>query len=144
MPEQSPAMDLIRAERQRQIDIEGWTPDHDDQHDDGQLMRAAMCYYMHGTGRAAYRNTSSLVSTDTCPHCGNGLRHRRINASLPMGWPWEPRWWKPQNTNRDLVRSGALLLAEKDRLARRGLTSVHVDHKLELVEAALSTEIANA
>lgn len=35
---------LIAAERQRQIDVEGWTPEHDAQHDPWQLFRAGMAY----------------------------------------------------------------------------------------------------
>lgn len=36
-------IDLIAAERQRQIEEEGWTPDHDDQHTNGELALAAAC-----------------------------------------------------------------------------------------------------
>ena len=35
---------LIAAERQRQVDVEGWTPAHDDEHDEGELAIAAACY----------------------------------------------------------------------------------------------------
>lgn len=31
----------IAAERKRQIEAEGWTPEHDDAHDKGELARAA-------------------------------------------------------------------------------------------------------
>ena len=33
-------------------------------------------------------------------------------------WPWEETWWKPASNNRikDLVRAGALIAAEIDRL----------------------------
>lgn len=34
----------IAAERARQIAVEGWTPEHDDQHSGGELARAAACY----------------------------------------------------------------------------------------------------
>jgi hypothetical protein len=36
--------ELIAQERQRQIDAEGWTPEHDDHHCDGELIDAAMVY----------------------------------------------------------------------------------------------------
>jgi hypothetical protein len=39
---------------------------------------------------------------------------------------------------RDLVRAGALMLAEKDRRKRAGLYFGHVDHKLNLVRTALA------
>jgi hypothetical protein len=35
---------LIAQERTRQISKEGWTPGHDDEHDEGQLAKAAACY----------------------------------------------------------------------------------------------------
>lgn len=38
------AIDDIAAERCRQTEVEGWTPDHDDQHVGGELARAAACY----------------------------------------------------------------------------------------------------
>jgi hypothetical protein len=37
-------IDEIAAERHRQIEDEGWTPDHDDGHDRGELAMAAACY----------------------------------------------------------------------------------------------------
>lgn len=36
--------ELIAAERQRQIEREGWTPSHDDQHIHGELAAVAACY----------------------------------------------------------------------------------------------------
>ncbi|MEG2267851.1 MAG: DUF550 domain-containing protein, partial [Acinetobacter sp.] len=42
-PYKSAANDII-AERQRQISEEGWTPEHDDEHDKGELAMAAVCY----------------------------------------------------------------------------------------------------
>jgi hypothetical protein len=38
------AITEIQAERQRQIEVEGWTPEHDDKHDNGELADAATCY----------------------------------------------------------------------------------------------------
>ena len=37
-------IELIAKERQRQIEAEGWTPEHDDQHVHGELADAAACY----------------------------------------------------------------------------------------------------
>jgi len=36
------ALDIL-IERCRQIDKEGWSDDHDDQHSSGQLWKAALC-----------------------------------------------------------------------------------------------------
>lgn len=35
-----PAVRDVVAERQRQVEQEGWSPEHDDAHDDGELSRA--------------------------------------------------------------------------------------------------------
>lgn len=34
-------IDEIAAERQRQVEVEGWTAEHDDKHADGSLAQAA-------------------------------------------------------------------------------------------------------
>ncbi|MES2397872.1 MAG: hypothetical protein V4549_17805, partial [Bacteroidota bacterium] len=34
-------------------------------------------------------------------------------------WPWHKSWWKPTNTIRNHVKSGALLVADKERIERR-------------------------
>lgn len=34
----------VLAERRRQVEAEGWTPEHDDEHDDDELAKAAACY----------------------------------------------------------------------------------------------------
>ncbi len=77
-------IDLIAAERRRQIMEEGWTPEHDAEHVNGELALAAACY--------------------TSGDFGN--------------WPWDPQWLKPKDRVRDLVRAGALIAAELDRLAK--------------------------
>ena len=37
-------IELIAEERHRQIEKEGWTPEHDDQHNAGDLVHAAAAY----------------------------------------------------------------------------------------------------
>jgi len=88
------AIDDIAAERRRQIEVKGWTPDHDDTHDGDELAWAAVAY--------------------AAP---DGLR-RFCDANDVIIWPWEPAWWKPKDRRRDLVRAGALILAEIERLDR--------------------------
>lgn len=91
---------LIAAERARQIEIEGWSPEHDDQHKHGELAEAAGSY----CDLAAYQ--SAVPSTPN-------------NYGRPLGWPFESHWWKPsEDPIRNLVKAGALLAAEIDRLQR--------------------------
>lgn len=40
-------LDEIAAERHRQVMSEGWSAEHDDQHTNGELSRAASCYALH-------------------------------------------------------------------------------------------------
>lgn len=84
----------VMTERLRQIYVEGWTPAHDDEHDDNSLARAAACYALG-----------------------------RMTLHPPLGpdsiiWPWEVAAWRPKDRRSDLVRAGALILAEIERLDR--------------------------
>ncbi len=100
------ARDLL-AERERQKSAEGWTPEHDDEHGDGSLANAAACYAM--TDRRMFKRYH-LVD--------DGMRG---GETVPEHWPqsWAASWWKPKDRRRDLVRAGALILAEIERLDRR-------------------------
>jgi hypothetical protein len=93
MPEATGA-ELIAAERRRQVEEEGYSSEHDAQHSDMDLVVAAIAYL------------DDLV----CPRKGH---------PLPAVWPWEPSSWKPTPADlvRQLVKAGALLAAEIDRLA---------------------------
>lgn len=100
------AIDEIAAERRRQIEVEGWTPEHDDAHSDGELSRAAANYAAHASAHMRV-NVSNKVY-----RCTDPAAHHRF------GWPWAMRWWKPKDPRRDLIRAGALIVAEIERLDR--------------------------
>lgn len=89
--------DLILSERARQLAVEGWTPEHDDDATEAQLVRAAICYADFGA-RLATTHDEKWVPR----------------------WPWAQIWWKPERTDpiRNLVKAGALIAAEIDRLQR--------------------------
>ncbi|MEG6417497.1 hypothetical protein QCN17_23095 [Enterobacter asburiae] len=97
IPVQSQAWRDVTAERQRQITVEGWTPEHDDEYEHGELADAAGCYALH----------SEIFDCAGEP---------------PRPWPWPDEWWKPTNRRRDLVKAGALILAEIERIDRQGQT----------------------
>jgi hypothetical protein len=95
----SAAVDVL-TERQRQISVEGWTTEHDDRHPDGSLSMAAACYAAQaGTTLQSQEYSAAAVFVRVC-------------------WPWAPGWWKPSTPRRDLVKAGALILAEIERLDR--------------------------
>lgn len=96
------AVDIL-AERLRQSDKEGWTIDHDDSHTDGSLALAAATYASHA---------GSGVALHVSPNI-----YQMIPATV-AGWPWHKKFWKPKNPRRDLVKAGALILAEIERLDR--------------------------
>ncbi|MDR8400078.1 hypothetical protein NE850_27595 [Paraburkholderia sp. USG1] len=89
------ARDVI-AERQRQVSAEGWTPEHDDEHEEGELAAAAGCYAIWGWGGHAFSQA----------------------GDEPKPWPWNRTWWKPSTLRRHCVKAAALLLAEIERIDR--------------------------
>ena len=92
----------IAAERRRQIEAEGWTPEHDDTHRFGEMARAAAFYALH----AGWSQHPRATGWPTFP---------------PGSWPFEDEWWKPKDPRRDLVRAAALIVAEIERLDRAAL-----------------------
>lgn len=91
------AIKLIREERQGQIEQHGWTPEHDDTHDQGQIGLAAAEY-----ARRAGEQSLGIYRADT-----------------PHGWPFSGDSWKPSyDRKRNLVKAGALILAELERVIR--------------------------
>jgi hypothetical protein len=91
----TPAIVDICRERMRQVRQEGWSPEHDDTHSAGELAAAAACY-------AASAKGHGFILLDRAP----------------SRWPWSADWWKPTSRRRDLVKAGALIVAEIERLDR--------------------------
>lgn len=88
-------IEAIAAERNRQIEKEGYDAEHDSEHTVFDLVSAAYCY------ANAARRTSLKYSIRT----------------TPIAWPWEDDSWKPSDdTLRNLEKAGALIAAAIDRL----------------------------
>ncbi len=82
----------VVLERQRQVSDEGYSLNRDDGYASGELARAASVY-------ARLSGQPGTMSTD---------------------WPWAPETFKPSaDRRRDLVKAGALILAEIERLDRQ-------------------------
>ena len=94
--------ELIAAERQRQIEQEGWTPEHDDEHDGGCMAVAGACYALWAA--------SKLTAQEWW--------RKQFAFNAQRLWQWDADWWKPKDPLRDLVRAGALIAAEIDKLQR--------------------------
>ena len=104
----SPFMLAVIAERRRQVEVEGWTTAHDDNHKTGELAEAGAAY-AQWAARYFY-NCDQSPAGDSYP--------RKPLPSPPVCWPWSLDWWKPRDFRRDLVRAGALIVAEGESFDR--------------------------
>jgi hypothetical protein len=98
------AIDIL-SERQRQKVT--YTFEHDDVQTGGQLSFAAASY--------AVASTSAMYEADKAKP--TKWDHSYI-PHVDRLWPWNWTYWKPRNRRHDLVRAGALILAEIERLDR--------------------------
>jgi hypothetical protein len=107
-PAELEAVELILAERIRQVDGEGWTPAHDDQERrEGQLAAAGASYALAVHQKAlVHARTGSLDVKPSAAHAR---------------WPFSPLAWKPAGMRRMTVKGAALILAELARQLRAGL-----------------------
>lgn len=108
-------LDII-TERRRQIEVEGWTAEHDDHHAFGAMAKAAACYAWGASlsdgHRKHYERQSQSIS---------GYPDNRIWFNLDIMntlWTWARCWWKPTTRRQDLIKAGALIIAEIERLDR--------------------------
>jgi len=87
------AMKLV-SERVRQIQEEGFDPPDDNYYMKGELAVAASIYAMP--------------------------RDNRVHTNIYNEWPWDEVWFKPTPDDRvkELVKAGALIIAEIQRLWR--------------------------
>lgn len=84
-------IELIAEERQRQIE-KGWSLGHDQRHGNGELLKAAETYI-------------------TPEHYDNGCPTRREKL-----WPFNTKFKGGESRIDELVKAGALIAAEIDRL----------------------------
>jgi hypothetical protein len=115
-PEQKPTAEAVRVktgiqliteERTRQIEKEGWSAAHDDMHTVGDLIDAAICYGV-------------VASAEVRGSCAEEWPAEMMtNPLTALAWPWEHEAWKPSDDPvRNLVKAGALIAAEIDRIQR--------------------------
>ena len=95
------ALMAMLEERMRQVSVEGWTPEHDDEHPPGELECAAACYAMWSRTSPESEEAGS-----------------ELPRMIRWWWPWEQSWFKPTSRKRNLEKAGALLLAAYERELR--------------------------
>jgi len=126
-------IELIAAERERQITAEGWSEDHDATHIEGQLAYAAASYALYHGLKTTFPPESFVKL--------------RLEDQATKEWPWDAEWWKPSSDSvQNLVKAGALIAAEIDRISRMNVKAhaplpagAHVDHGVD----AETTEAPN-
>lgn len=95
----SPTLAAVAHERLRQIEAEGYTPEHDDHHGAGEIAAASDAYLFYANAQ---------------------VKHGRLPPCFfPKIWPWARHWWRPvADQFRNRVKGLALGCAEGDRLKR--------------------------
>lgn len=107
--------ETIAVERKRQVEQEGWTDEHDDEHTACELSMAAYGYIYWVVGQV------------------NGLCRPEDWDRVPNGWPWDDAWFKPSSDPvRNLAKAGALIAAEIDRLQREATRAETGDDDAEI------------
>ncbi len=92
----------IADERVRQIEEEEYDHSKDDRHTMGQLARGAASY--------AIAAGSNFVEDR---HWAKELLMQAVRL-----WPWHRKTWKSTNPRDDLIKAGAMIVAEIERLDR--------------------------
>lgn len=100
---------LIAAERQRQVESEGYDEAHDREHGPAGLVSAANSYVF-----------------GTLP-------------GYALLWPWSEESWKPRDRLSNLIRGGALYRAALDAGGDQSSTSAHLADVGTEIDAILST-----
>lgn len=90
----------VHHERMRQITLEEFSRERDDHWQAGELALAAATYAISAAPADALNDEDLLADT------------------MESIWPWEATWLKPTDPRRDLVKAGALIAAEIERLDR--------------------------
>ena len=103
----SQAVADVLAERRRQVEAEGWTLEHDDGHSLGEFGLAAALYALPYDARVG---GEPLIEQDH--HIGLDMA-----LEIACGWRLKP----DTDPRRRLVKSGALILAEIERIDRAAL-----------------------
>ncbi|MDU4250512.1 hypothetical protein [Pseudomonas sp.] len=90
----------VQTERRRQVETEGWSPEHDDEHACDEIAAFACLYAMPPAARDWDASSTGYGET--------------------LGQALLPENWRPKlgDRRRELIKAGALILAEIERLDR--------------------------
>lgn len=97
----------ITAERLRQVNEKGYTPEHDVEHDAADLALAAVSYLSY----AIYLLDGGSKVAGIEGYTPQMVREMSLDV-----WPWESESFKPSDDPRvNLAKAGALVAATIDR-----------------------------
>lgn len=99
-------IELIADERKRQVEVEGYTSQHDSQHNANEFIYAAIAYI---EAAKVGVNCDEMNIKDE-------LKINRYKNEKSKIFPWGDYNFKPTTNIRDLVKAGALIAAAIDRL----------------------------
>lgn len=88
------ALSSIAEERRRQKEVHGWTPEHDDHHDRGEIANAA----------------ADFASTGQRP--------------ISTSWAYKSKVIDKEPRRQQLIKAAALIVAEIERLDRAAYTKI--------------------
>ncbi|MBP3732151.1 MAG: hypothetical protein J6I84_02785 [Bacilli bacterium] len=94
-------IELIADERKRQVEVEGYTSQHDSQHNASEFIYAAIAYI---EAAKAGVNCDEMNIKDE-------LKISRYKNEKGKIFPWGDCNFKPTTNIRDLVKAGALIAA---------------------------------
>jgi hypothetical protein len=116
-------VDLIAAERERQVAAEGWSSEHDDTHTNHEIALAAACYAAPDQIYIGRADKYGVELRDAWPwELAADKRSRDVRAWFPhpLGLALMARPELREMRVRELAKAGALIAAEIDRLQRVG------------------------
>lgn len=107
-------IERIARERQRQVEVKGWSDEHDDGYDNGEMAMAAACYAAPDLIYVEERDAGRIGFLDPWPwdETDDTRRTDDDNNILPNHQEQLPA------RVRQLEKAGALIAAEIDRLLR--------------------------
>ncbi len=108
-------IELIAEERKRQVEVEHYGKDHDALHGMAELSSAAVAYILAGQDK----EENYFDEFDD----KESRKEKELNPVIVNDyWPWSDGSFKPDRVNgnqpsiKDLIKAGALIAAEIDRL----------------------------
>lgn len=113
--------ELIAKERSRQYSEKGWNTEHDDEHSQGELAMAACCYAAPELLLVADKRADAVIYSDPWPWANKydkRFSYGTNKIDLANYRPDPKSYTQPERIDL-LIKAGALIAAEIDRLQRQ-------------------------